>query len=172
MNRYILVAFVFMGFAYYELSGGSEFVPETREGVALAQADAARPLPGLTVAKTTRAPVPGLARVEDFVSPSVTQVSAPIVFETDDAPVAGIATASAADPAPAVEAAPPADLWTVTATRLNVRLGPSTNDPVVGQVTAGEEVAVLDEGIGDGWVMILVEGDGAQGWVASRFLSQ
>ena len=170
MNRYILVAFVFMGFAYYEMSGGSEFVPQTVSDSALAQADAARPMPELTVAKAPRQTTPGLATVEEFVSPSVTQVSAPIMFETDDAPVAGVATASTADPAPAAER--DVDLWTVTATRLNVRMGPSTSDAVVGQVTAGEEVAVLDEGSGDGWVMILVEGDGAQGWVASRFLTR
>ena len=170
MNRYILVAFVFMGFAYYELSGGSEFVPQTVSDTALAQADAARPMPELTVAKAPRAPTPGLAAVDDFVSPSVTQVSAPIVFDTGEEPVAGVATASTADPEPA--ATIDRELWTVTASRLNVRMGPSTNDAVVGQVTAGEEVAVLDEGSGDGWVMILVEGDGAQGWVASRFLTQ
>ena len=166
MNRFLIVAFFFMGLAYYELSGGSDFVPQAHADTALASAEIATPAPELTTAKATRTPTPGLAAIEDFVTPSVTYVSAPIVF--DDAaqdPVAGIATASSAD-------IPSGDIWTVTADRLNVRQGPSTGDAVVGQVTGGEEVTVVSADAGDGWVMIRIEGDGAEGWVASRFLTQ
>lgn len=76
----------------------------------------------------------------------------------------------AAEPQPVVTKS--ADrLAVVTARSANVRSGPSTADPVVGRVTAGEEVlVVLEENATAGWSLVRIEGDGIEGYVASRLL--
>ena len=52
----------------------------------------------------------------------------------------------------------------------NVRGGPSTGHGVIGRITMGEEVEVVEDP-GNGWVRIRIEGDGIDGWVAERLLS-
>ena len=77
---------------------------------------------------------------------------------------------AAAEPA-AVGAETAADLplrW-VTADAVNVRQGPSTANPVIGRVTRGEAVTMVDEQAG--WVRIRIEGDGVEGFVAARLLT-
>lgn len=59
----------------------------------------------------------------------------------------------------------------VSAERVNVRGGPSTNDPVVGSVEFAEAVQVLSDPA-EPWVLIRIEGDGIEGFMASRFLTQ
>ena len=56
----------------------------------------------------------------------------------------------------------------VTATAANVRQGPSTGFDVVGRLTRGEEVAVLEKA--NGWAHIRIEGDGVEGWISTRLL--
>lgn len=58
----------------------------------------------------------------------------------------------------------------VTASRVNVRSGPSTSFEVLGQVTRAEIVEI----VGDpdaAWVEIRVEGDGVAGFMSGRFLT-
>lgn len=61
-------------------------------------------------------------------------------------------------------------LWQVSASRLNVRAGPSTANPVVTTLSRGEEVLVVSD-TGANWVHIRIEGDGVDGWVARKLLS-
>ncbi|MGA0540304.1 SH3 domain-containing protein [Neotabrizicola sp. VNH66] len=61
------------------------------------------------------------------------------------------------------------DIYVVTASSVNVRLGPSTYDGVVGKLWGGEEVRLLSP-IDAEWVEVVIEGDGLRGYVASRFL--
>ena len=58
---------------------------------------------------------------------------------------------------------------TVTATRVNVRSGAGTDFPVVGQVTAGDQVKILGET--DGWMRILPVSDSTFGWVHENLIS-
>ncbi|MGR5208316.1 DUF4236 domain-containing protein [Vibrio sp. PNB23_22_7] len=58
-------------------------------------------------------------------------------------------------------------LSTVEAKSLRVRAEPTLNSKVINQLVAGDEVVVLKTN--GGWV--LVEGNGAKGWVASEYLS-
>ncbi|KEO60242.1 SH3 domain-containing protein [Thioclava indica] len=60
-------------------------------------------------------------------------------------------------------------LWTVSANALNVRSGPSTANSAVDRIRKGEQVLVVAEK--SGWAHIKIEGDGIDGWVASRFLT-
>ncbi|MFV0385353.1 SH3 domain-containing protein [Paracoccus sp. (in: a-proteobacteria)] len=62
------------------------------------------------------------------------------------------------------------DVMYVTATRVNFRAGPSTDDPVIGALDHGAMVDVLgpDEA---GWVNIR-DAEGRSGYVSGRFLSE
>lgn len=62
------------------------------------------------------------------------------------------------------------DTRSVEASALNVRNGPSTSDAVVGRLTRSQTVTVLSQ-TADGWTQIRHDGDGTEGWVASRFLA-
>ena len=62
------------------------------------------------------------------------------------------------------------DVRTVSASSVNVRLGPSTDTSVVGRLAQGEAVRVLGA-VDSEWVEVVIEGDGISGYVAARFLS-
>lgn len=60
----------------------------------------------------------------------------------------------------------------VTARSVNLRGGPSTGDAVLARLKRGEAVVVVEAGTGpDGWSRIRIEGDGVEGYVATRLLS-
>ncbi len=61
------------------------------------------------------------------------------------------------------------DIRRVTSTSANVRGGPSTGHAVVGRVTLGEEVEVVEQG-GNGWLRIRLQGDGVDGWISARLV--
>ncbi len=63
------------------------------------------------------------------------------------------------------------DIRRVSANSVNVRGGPSTGHPVVGRITRGEEVEVVETDP-SGWLMIRIQGDGVEGWVAARLLGK
>jgi uncharacterized protein YgiM (DUF1202 family) len=80
----------------------------------------------------------------------------------------------AAPAPPAPRAAPPAPalpLGQINVAAVNMRGGPSTAFEVIGRLTLGEEVQVVDDS-GSGWVLVRLEGDGGEGWIARRFLDR
>jgi hypothetical protein len=55
----------------------------------------------------------------------------------------------------------------------NVRGGPGKDHDVVARLTRGEEVLVVVEADApDGWALVRIEGDGVEGYVAARLLSE
>lgn len=61
----------------------------------------------------------------------------------------------------------------IGANSVNVREGPSTDFPVLGKLTRGEAVlVVLEDGGTEGWSRVRIEGDGIEGFVATRFLTE
>ena len=62
------------------------------------------------------------------------------------------------------------DIRTVSASSVNVRIGPSTDSSVVGRLGQGEAVRVLGA-VDSEWVEVVIEGDGVSGYVAARFLA-
>ncbi len=59
----------------------------------------------------------------------------------------------------------------VTATRVNVRQGPSTGYAVLGQVLYGQDFEVISDP-DDAWIKIRIEGDGIEGYIAKRLSSE
>jgi hypothetical protein len=99
----------------------------------------------------------------------ITRVSHPekmaaILSATPAAPAPSAPNSGTADPASGMV------LREVTASRVNVRSGPSTANPVLGQLVRSEIVRVISPEE-NGWVKILVEGAGVEGYMAAEFLA-
>lgn len=61
----------------------------------------------------------------------------------------------------------------VTSDKANVREGPGKDHAVIGSLPKGEAVLVISYGEGpEGWSHIRIEGDGIEGYVASRLLTE
>lgn len=175
VNRYILLSFGVIALWYFVVSGGSDFVPEVRPVVAQT---APQPAAIATRSDTSAlTDVPGLT-ASGSVPDRLTQ---PIVTRTEPAAAPAPDLTGAAEIAPHLTSlvvqdtpdttAPDTDERRVDASSLNVRAGPSTSDGVVGRLQEGERVTVVTE-LDDGWTLVRIEGDGIEGWVASRFLAR
>ena len=104
----------------------------------------------------------GSAVTEAAFVPEAPLMVTPAVAEAIAAPVA--AEAVAVDPGV---------LMVVNTKSANVRSGPGKDYDVVGRLMRGDSVLVVAQGEGaDGWSLIRIEGDGVEGYIASRLLSQ
>lgn len=118
----------------------------------------ARPAPAATAPAPAPEPAPDLAAAANPAAPALAAPSrATFTLSVIDKP----------DFAPRPETA---KVLYVAATSVNVRQGPSTDDPVLGRLTRNEAVSLVGDA-GDGWVQIRIEGDGIEGFVASRLLT-
>jgi hypothetical protein len=194
VNRYIVLSFLVMGWGYYELSGGADFVPEQRPVVARAPDPLPEAQPEVAVAETsepaddaldsvtvvTRADTETLDALPEAEDTAVAAAATPDTIELDADSVADALSQALADPVvntgepePLPEeqtaSAPPtaADLREVTGDTVNLRDGPGTNFNVVDRLSRGTVISVLDTGP-DGWVY--VEINGLTGWMSSDFL--
>jgi len=93
------------------------------------------------------------------------------------APIVGAFVLEGVDETKLVEAAPTPvaapdalPVLYVISNSVNVRGGPSTNFEVVGRLTRAEAVTVVSPAE-DGWVQIRIEGDGVEGFIAARLLT-
>lgn len=165
MKSYVWLTFSFMGWAYYELSGGAEFEAIERDVAAVEQ-----PAPEIV----TRAANPTLLAV----STSNVTPAAPIVAPQADIEQA-VAEAVALD---SVEAAPEViavvapvaepvlDIRSVKGSRVNMRMGPGTNFDVITTLDGGTELEVLEVNA-DGWANVATADRGIEGWMAERLLT-
>jgi hypothetical protein len=97
---------------------------------------------------------------------------APVAAAAAPAPAADGGVFSLADtPAVGAAAEPAGGLRWVQANAINVREGPGTGYGVAGRLTRGEAVTVVADA-GDGWLRIRIEGDGLEGFVAARLLTE
>jgi uncharacterized protein YgiM (DUF1202 family) len=120
-------------------------------------------LPAQPVIQAAAAPVPA----EDPLAEAVAAEVAAAVSVPVDEPAEAIAVEAETE-----EGAVEGTLRWIAADAVNVREGPSTDHPIVDKLTRGEAVlVVLEEGGGEGWSRVRIEGDGVEGFVASRFLA-
>ncbi len=111
------------------------------------------------VTKTVSIPVQPKAEVVVF-TPSEPVMATPVSFETT----------TAVEPAPAVDTG---KVLFIGAKSVNVRTGPGKDFAVISRLARGEAVLVVAEGEGpEGWSLIRIEGDGIEGYVASRLLTE
>ncbi len=159
-----MIAYLSAGIFLTQLVGGRES-PEA----------AMRP-PERPVAIAAGTPTPAAHKAATAVVAPATQIvfdpARRAVYAPASAPALPQRPVSVPQPAPAAAPEPEPDLpvWYVTAKRVNVRAGPSTDDPVVDSIARNEAVLVVSGASAD-WVEIRIEGDGVAGYVAARYLS-
>ena len=141
------------------MSGGSDFEPEQRQ---VAEAETVTETPAVTRAAASPTLISLNLPTRDVVAePAVeSEVIADIVTE----PVAEVVAASAQT------ITPPLDLRTVSATRVNMRVGPGTNFGVVDAFNRGTTAEVMLVN-GDGWAQVRSVDTGQTGWMAERLLT-
>ncbi|MEO5614830.1 MAG: SH3 domain-containing protein [Cypionkella sp.] len=84
-----------------------------------------------------------------------------------------VAEATAAPVATEAAAIESGVLMVVNTKSANVRSGPGKDYDVVGRLTRGDSVLVVAQGEGsDGWSLIRIEGDGIEGYIATRLLAE
>ncbi len=172
MFRFMAVCFLFLGWAFWELSGGSDFEPAVvastpesiEEGPLESDADVvtrnatAEPaaLPVQTASTGTQPATPAASpeQVTLAAASAVDAAAAEIVAETTT-------QTAAAAPAPATAL----DLRAITGNRVNMRRGPGTDYGVVAKLSEGTEVEVLQDP-GNGWLELRVTSDDTIGWIA------
>ncbi|MCB6177635.1 SH3 domain-containing protein [Rhodobacter sp. Har01] len=117
--------------------------------------DPAPPVPEPAARKVTPAPVFTLSALPSLGGDKV-EVAETLPEATPEAVPLGSATGG--------------EIWYVTASSVNVREDPSTEAYVLGKLAAGEAVTVIAMADSE-WAQIIIEGDGIEGYVATRFLS-
>lgn len=197
MKRFMLLTFAFLGWAYWELSGGSEFEPrspeiaesrtptqesnrETAQRAPVqvpAQALAAAPKPARVGAADTgkgdvikiRA-VPSPAAADSLENPEVTLISLGQNPDQVAQPLSQLNQDGVLQ-APVIGAPPAPDgQRSITANRVNMRAGPGTNHEVLTRLNRGTPVEVLSE-TDDGWLRLRAQGSDQVGWIAASLVS-
>jgi uncharacterized protein YgiM (DUF1202 family) len=161
MKSYVWLIFALMGWVYYEMSGGADFVPAERQ-VAVVELEA----PEIV----TRADTTSLMSVSSSNTVAQPEVS-------DEEILRAVAQAVALDAVEpdviaVVEAVvePKLDIREVAGSRVNLRMGPGTGFDVITTLDGGTKIEVLtvDE---DGWANVSTVDRGMEGWMAERLLS-
>ncbi|MGR1583453.1 SH3 domain-containing protein [Thalassobius sp. S69A] len=171
MLRYILLTFVFLGWAFYEASGGTEFTADLQAKKELAAAkaaqDAAEKAEAAALAQR-EIEVPAAMVTRAAFDPA--EVTPPA--QSDAQPAATPDPEAKDDPEIAtIDETPAPDIRKVAGSRVNMRMGPATSYNIVLRLTRGTRVQVLQEP-GNGWVKLRVEENGRVGWMASRLLTK
>lgn len=196
MWRFVLISFIVLGWAFYQLSGGADYKPAPNS--LQARTDPTQPVPEDT-RRAPELPSPALDAVEDTmaglrateaearelsVTLAATRLDATgIIAAEASRPKAELLSLALPEPArtgeAAIEAAlsavldrpatDPAQLRWVKDGLVDLRTGPGPRFDTRAQISKGTEVAVL-ETAGNGWVKVRVTDAGQIGWVAEWLL--
>lgn len=190
VNRFIILSFLIMGWAYWELSGGTDFQPQSWPGDAEqitaaepdAPSDEGDPLAGVDIVTRADTSVLSSFEAEGGVAPSATDAAITATLEEvlGQTPSAVNPVQLAAEPSPEPEIAPEIapeadpviavrDLREVIGERVNMRDGPGTDFGVIDQLMRGTVITVIEDA-GNGWVRVRVDASGRAGWMSSDFL--
>lgn len=196
MRRFVFLSFLLLGWVFYVLSGGADFVPRgvRPAPVVAARTDpapirptgtlAARTTPVLAPRQMTQAPKPTPTLAVDTPQSVAPRGNLAAALATDQPRgelqlaslaqgAAGLREMAAAtetpQDAPAVEETA-ADIRQITGLRVNMREGPGTIYPVIARLQLGDEVEVLDRS-GTGWLRL--RGPDRQiGWIAASLVGR
>ena len=164
MVRFMVLTFVVLGWAFYEMSGGADFSPpDPVPAPRIAQGEPEGAVTLIGADEATRAAPVVLASLD--APRVVTGASAfgPTAF--------GAGAPVAAEPVsfePEATDEPLFERRTVAGSRVNMREGPGTGFPVVDVLSRGEGAEIL--AVEDGWAR--VRSEGREGWMALSLLSE
>lgn len=176
MWRLILVTFAFLGWGFYELSGGPGYEP--RAGSLQAESYTVFRAPHVPVTEIASAPRPGAevsrAALDLTGLPGITAaVAAPAGIAPAIEKAVAIATPRPATVtlAAAEPAAPPQkDIREISGSVVNLRAGPGTKHGIITKLRLGEVVEVLGDP-GEGWLKLRVVGTGRIGWMSDTLVT-
>ena len=174
MVKFIAIAFGFLGLAFYELSGGSDFDGEALRLSRVEVGTVKQGLPKIADAakdigsddaefEVSRAALNLVSEEKSKIIASVVTLAQPekieatpasLVVDVVEEPLGELILPSLIVEPEAFEVITSTsiqDVRIVSVDRVNVRSGPSTDYEVVGRLTRGVEVEVLDDN-GDGWI--------------------
>ena len=181
-SKFILAAFLILGWSFHELSGGVDFVPEERVAEVEPVVDAPVELAGVEPIDLVKdAPVAEVvvsradqADILNLSTGALLQPAVSIAEEVAPQPEAAVVLAAVTDEIEGevvVEEAQELDIRYVSGARVNMRTGPGTNFAVLDTLDGGTEAEVLE--VDDaGWARIHIAETGAIGWMAERLLSK
>lgn len=193
VKTFILLTFGFLGFAFYQLSGGADFEPasaritqeaEKPKEVILTNTDTqsrAQTSATSTVNTITIDSTPSVTGValdltdeRDIAAPTPQRRSTATVTDSTQTPQiilpSLIATTRTAATRGTAASSFDGDVRVVSGNRVNVRGGPSTTYGVISKLNRGAEVRILEDN-GDGWVRMQPLDGGETGWLADFLLS-
>lgn len=159
MTKFIIGSFLVMGVAFYELSGGADFKPDSRP-----ETDVAAITPSQEDAGAAQADV--VARATTIELPSLTPEAAETVEEEV---VQASVTTTPVIAEPEITQ-PTIDLREVAGKRVNMRSGPSTDYRILDTLPRGTQAEVLNVNA-DGWAEIKIVETGQVGWMLGRLLT-
>lgn len=174
MKKFILLTFALLGWSFYEMSGGSEFQPPVQAAQAstMQTDEEAAPENAAHDILARASTEPQESDAADLVTKASAVVGeqeaelekavleASLDTRTDATQPSASATGSAASDMPIVE---------VAGSRVNLREGPGTTNPVIVTLDGGTEAQKLESR--DGWARIRISETGQEGWMAERLLT-
>lgn len=172
MGKFMLATFAVLGWAFWEMSGGSDFVPEERV-VAVAEAEPVQQEPAIEVTRGVTQDLVTISLPVAEPTPTISepQVDAQVVLASVTEAVETVVEEPVVEPVVEVVAPAPADLRYVSGSVVNMRGGPSTNFGVVDKLPRGTLTEVVEVN-SEGWARIIVPSTGLEGWMAERFLQR
>lgn len=184
MWKYFLLSCAVLGYAFYDASGGADFVPESPETHRMANVrDAGLPAPEPVITVVSYRPAGGAKPIEapaeeaevtrasvnlaelDKSAPAAAQILDAAKGPALEQAVKAVAAPAAPEPAPQ----PAADLRVVTGDVVNMRSGPGTTHGVVAKLSRGTQVEVT--GQSGGWLELFVPSTGDTGYMADWLVS-
>ncbi len=171
MKSYVWLTFAFMGWGYYEMSGGTDFVPvelqvagaQSQSPEIVARADTSTLLSvssSNTVAQSEVLDAPDVSNSE--VLRAVAQAMA---LDTVDPAAVAVAI-----PVAETVVEPELDIREVAGSRVNMRMGPGIGFDVITTLDSGTKLEVLEVDA-DGWANVSTVDRGIEGWMAERLLT-
>jgi hypothetical protein len=179
MWRFVLMSFVFLGWAFYEMSGGADYRPSANSIQARALLDnqrpRARPLRANVIELAAPAPAPAPQRdvtTLEELGRAMPGAGAGVTLASAEAPRIAVPTVALGGAAAreTAAAAPPAYRRRVSGNAVNLRSGPGMGFGRIARLERGQEVEVLRDKAG-GWVRLRVAGSGQVGWAAESLLA-
>ena len=177
MWKYLLLCFVMLGWAFFELSGGQDFEPVLATSVSevAAPTDHVDPIDrSFDREEVARAATNALRSIE-FDDHAV--AAAPVNVVTDaalwkvsaDTETSVIIENILDDVVPVVAATVPSDenLYAVSVNRANMRNGPSIRNGVIAKLERGTAVQLLPSSSGS-WVKLRVVETNRVGWISKN----
>ena len=181
MWKYLLLCFVMLGWAFFELSGGQDFEPALATSISevVAPSDDVDPIDrSFDREEVARAATDALRSIE-FDDHEV--AAAPVNVVTDaalwkvsaDTETSAIIENILDDVVPVVAATVPSDenLYAVSVNRAKMRNGPSTRNGVIAKLERGTAVQLLPSSSGS-WVKLRVVETNRVGWISKKLLKK